>query len=268
MPLKIGAHPSRLRKKLMIYFLLIAIVSISVSAEIILEISSSKLEKEITSSLVMESSRFLSSSEVKIFEKKLDRKAVFEPLYKLRNRMILFLLVVTGCIVAAFFMFTKDIVAPMDGMVEATKRLAEGDLTVKVPVITEDEIGQIAQLINEMNDKLLDMINQVKQDIQRHQEKVAAATTLISGMLTDVNSGEIIQQKKMKVSDFRDMVKTVESLVNLLDMMTHDLSSLETFVKMYKTYKISSEISQNEILEAMELYNNRSQRTPGKGELT
>jgi len=111
------------------------------------------------------------------------------------------------------------------------------------------------------------MINQVKQDIQRHQDKVAVATNLITSMLTDVDSGEIIQQKKMKVSDFKDMVKIAESLVNLLEMMTHDLTSLETFVKMYKTYKISSEISQDEILEAMEQYNSQSKRTIGKGEL-
>lgn len=258
MPLNITSSPSRLRRKLMIYFLLISIVSISVSAEIILEISSSKLENEITASFEKESSRLLSSKEAKKFNANIDKKAIFKPIYKLRTRMILFLLVVTGCIVAAFFMFAKDIVAPMDGMVEATKRLAEGDLTVKVPVITEDEIGQIAQLINEMNERLLDMINQVKTDIQRHKDKVAAASNLIASMLTDVNSGDIIEQKKMKVGDFKDMIKIAESLVRVLEMMTHDLTSLETFVKMYKTYKISSEISQNEILEAMEQYQQKS----------
>ncbi len=265
MPLGISRHPSRLRRKLMIYFLLIAIVSISVSAEIILEISSSKLENEISSHMIAEASRYLAPEAVKKL-KKADHRIMFEPIYDLRNRMILFLLVVTGCIVAAFFMFAKDIVAPMDGMVEATKRLAEGDLTVKVPVLTEDEIGQIAHLINEMNEKLLDMINQVKQDVKRHKDKVIAAINLISGMLTDVNSGEIIQQKKMKVADFKEMMKLSESVVHLLEMMTHDLTSLETFVKMYKTYKISSEISQNEILEAMEQYNLQINVKPGKGE--
>lgn len=267
MALGFSGQSSRLRRKLMIYFLLIAIVSISVSAEIILEISSFQLEKSISAEMMKEAGKHLSPQAIKNLQEKVDNEKVFSPIYRLRNRMILFLLVVSGCIVGAFFMFAKDIVAPMDGMVEAAKRLAEGDLTVKVPVITDDEIGQIAILINEMNEKLLDMINQVKQDVQRHKDKVMAATNLISGLLADVNSGEIIEQKKMKVSDFREMIKLTESVVHLLEMMTHDLGSLETFVKMYKTYKISSEISQSEILDAMEQYNrmvNKNSNNEGK----
>jgi methyl-accepting chemotaxis protein len=169
--------------------------------------------------------------------------------------MILLLLVVTGCIVAAFFMFARDIVGPMDGMVDATKKIAEGDLTVQVPVMSADEIGQIGSLINEMNVRLLDMINQVKMDIRRHKDKVRVASSLLSDLIPDEKSGEIVETRKMKVSEFKGILKNANDIVHLLEMMTTDLSSLETFVNMYKTYKIKSEISQNEIQEAIESYN-------------
>ena len=50
--------------------------------------------------------------------------------------VILLLLVVTGCIVAAFFMFARDIVGPMDGMVDATKKIAavpKSPITARAP---------------------------------------------------------------------------------------------------------------------------------------
>lgn len=34
----------------------------------------------------------------------------------------------------------------MDRMVEAVKKIAEGDITITVPVMSEDEIGQFAGL--------------------------------------------------------------------------------------------------------------------------
>jgi len=245
---------SRMKKKLMLYFILVAIVSLSVSGEIILEVSSAKIEKQITHNFFLELQKLPPTVKAEEIEDKIDAGKVFFPIYDLRNRMLLLLLVVFGCIVGAFFMFIKDIVAPMDGMVEATKKLAEGDLTVEVPVISEDEIGQIGGLINEMNAKLLDMINQVKQDISRHKDKVTVAQNMMSDIMTETKSGEIIEHKRMRVSEFREMLKLVGDVSSLLEMMTADLTSLETFVNMYKTYKIKSEISQDEIFEAMENY--------------
>ncbi|PKL38538.1 MAG: hypothetical protein CVV44_11695 [Spirochaetae bacterium HGW-Spirochaetae-1] len=252
--LKFKNEMSRLKKKLLLYFLLIAIVSISVSAEIVLEMSSPVMKMEITNNLMKSIERKVPSADLQRIRSAFSEDAVFKPIHNFRDRMILLLLVVSGCIVAAFFMFAKDIVSPMDGMVEATKRLAEGDLTVRVPVKSDDEIGQIGTLINEMNEKLLDMINQVKRDIRRHKEKVGAAMHLLSDLIPEEKSDEIIEMKKMRVSEFRGMLKNAQDIVVLLEMMTYDLSSLETFVNMYKTYKIKSEISQDEIREAIENY--------------
>ena len=262
--MKINPHNrmSRLKKKLQLYFILIAVVSVSVSAEIILEVSSESLQKQIALNMSEQVKGKVPADCVDKIRKSIDYEKVFWPIYDLRNRMVLLLLVVTGCIVAAFIMFAKDIVSPMDGMVDATKKIAEGDLTVQVPVMSEDEIGQIGSLINEMNVKLLDMINQVKQDIRRHKDKVKAATGLLSHLIPDEKSGEIVETRKMKVSEFKGILKNANDIVQLLEMMTIDLSSLETFVNMYKTYKIKSEISQDEIQEAIEVYNS----TIGKDE--
>jgi methyl-accepting chemotaxis protein len=259
MKLKLSKPMSRLKKKLLIYFILIAIVSISVSAEIILEVSSKKFKNSISENFVHQLEKNLGTKYVEKITKNIDSEAVFVPIYDLRNRMILFLLVVSSSIIGAFYMFTKDIISPMDGIVEATKKIARGDLTVSVPVMSEDEIGQIAGLINDMNLNLQDMIFQVKQEVNRYRDKIEMATKKISLLVNSNTTEEIMENRKMKVSDFKNMVAIGDEVVGLLEYMGNDLSSLQTFINMYKTYKINSEISQNEIEEALQ---NFSTTTP------
>ena len=59
----------------------------------------------------------------------------------------------------------------------------------------------------------------------------------------------------MKLSDFKKMMKLSGDVVRLLDMMLIDLGALETFVKMYKTYAIHTEINQKELDKVLDQYN-------------
>ena len=246
---------SRLKKKLLLYFLLISIVSISVSAEIILEFSSPRFKETIEKNYYSELAKTLPQKDIDKIKSNINKKKVFNPIYDLRDRMILLLLVVSFSIIGAFFLFTKDIVDPMDGMVAATKQIVDGDLTVKVPVMTEDEIGQIGSLINNMNEKLLDMIVQVKQDLNRHKDKIMAASHLITEIINNNKAEDIIEHKKMRVGDFKNMIKLGEDVIALLEIMTTDLTSLQTFINMYKTYSLKTELSQDEIENAIKNYN-------------
>ncbi len=249
---------SRLKKKLTLYFLLIAIVSISVSAEIILEFSSGRFRDGIRQNITVSVNAVVPEKYHKTVENSLKENEIFSQVSDLRNRMILLLLVVFASIVGAFFMFTKDIVSPMDGIVEATKRIAEGDLTVDVPVMSDDEIGQIGKLINEMNVNLQDMIMQIRQEISRHKLKIQQATDKINEFIQYDSVGNIIENKKMKISDFRNMINLSGDVLKLLEVMMVDLSALETFVKMYKTYAANTEIEQMEIEKAIDSYNSET----------
>jgi len=255
---------SRLKKKLLIYFVLVAIVSISVSAEIILELSSRRFKDQLRINFYTQLEGKIPDSKITLL-KKTESKKLWQPIYDLRNRMILLLIVVSLSIMSAFFLFIKDIISPMDEIVAATKKIAEGDLTVNVPVISEDEIGQIGDLINNMNNKLLDMIVQVKQDLNRHKDKINAASNLIKNLLYDGKSEQVIEKKTLKVSEFKNMMKLAVDVVTLLGIMTEDLTSLQTFINMYKTYSIKAEISQDEIEDAIRNYQN-GRETEGDSE--
>ena len=58
----------------------------------------------------------------------------------------------------------------------------------------------------------------------------------------------------MRLSDFKNIINLSDDLIKEMDNMLMDLSALETFVRMYKTYSINTGIEQKEIDDALELY--------------
>lgn len=249
----------RLRRKLTLYFILISIVSISVSAEIIFEFSSGKLQGEIRKNFTIEAERHLPEGSLKLMDQQGLTDAVGKPITMLRNRMILLLLVVFASIIGAFIMFTRDIVSPMHGIVEATKKIADGDLTVTVPVLSDDEIGQIAMLINHMNLNLQEMIVEIRREITKHKVKINEAVAGISAIAGDGRAEEIIESRRMKLSDYRGIVSQSREIVKQLEGIAADLGNIEVFMKMYKTYAIKTEIGQKEIDRALDDYLDNNQ---------
>lgn len=245
---------SRLKRKLTLYFILIAIVSIFVSVEMILEFSSANFRNDIKDNLIKEVKQNIPAEYISRLKVEELNKAINDPISDLRNRMILLLLVVFASIVGAFIMFTRDIVSPMDGIVDAIKQISDGDLTVTVPVVSDDEIGQIATLINDMNLNLQKMIVQIKQEVSRYKDRIQNATNAIN-TVSQKDPDEIIENRTMKVSDFRKMIKLNNDIIKLLEIMFTDLGNLETFVKMYKTYTVHTEINQKEIDKVLDQYN-------------
>jgi methyl-accepting chemotaxis protein len=244
---QLGSDKSRLKKKLTLFFILITVVSISVSIEMILELGSSSFKNAIKNNILTEMHVVPAEHIAKIDFVKID-SAISDPISDFRNRMIFVLLVICANIFVAFKMFTNDIVSPMEHIVEATKKIADGDLTVTVPVMSEDEIGQIAKLINDMNTNLSRMVIQIKQELDRHKEKIKQSSKTVS-LISQENTKEMLEKKEIRLSDFKKMVKLNKDVVKLLESMLFDTDSLESFVNMYKTYTIdgSSNIRQSEL---------------------
>lgn len=249
---------SKLKKKLMIYFLLISIVSISVSAEIILEMSSARFKNQIKNNFYSQLENKISDEEYESVKKNINMDEIFAPVSDLRNRMILLLLVVSGSIIGSFYFFAKDIVSPMDKMVEATKKIADGDLTITVPIMSTDEMGQVASLINSMNVNLQDMIMQIRQEIKRYTIQINHVTNRIYDIAEVDNFKNIIENKKIPLSKLKKIIHLGGEIGSTLEIMTGDLTALQTFVDMYKTYSPHTEIDQNEIEEAMKKFGGNS----------
>jgi signal transduction histidine kinase len=79
-------------------------------------------------------------------------------------------------ITAAWFV-SRGIVAPVDRLVAATRRLGSGDLTARVDLQSRDEIGELAQAFNDMGEALAEASARVN---ELHQKEIARAQHLAS----------------------------------------------------------------------------------------
>lgn len=249
---------SRLKKKLLLYFILIAIVSISVSAQIILEVSSPKFSRSIRTQFISDVETEIDKETAEKVSKALSNEGRFESINDMRNRMILMLIVVSFSIIGAFNLFARDIVLPMDVLVDATKKLASGDLTAHAPVMSEDEIGQMAGLVNDMNISNQDMIKQIRRELDNYNFTVALAIDQLDHSLENDISDSIFKKKKMKVSDFKRIIESIKEVEKILNKMSNDLTSLHSFMGVYNTYTIPSEVTQKEIDETLKHYQSKN----------
>lgn len=232
---------SRLKKKLLLYFILISIVSISVSAEIILELGSPHFKDSFIVQMEKELSHHMSKEEVQdIVETKMDRSVIFAPIVDLQVRMILMLLVVSFSIIGAFFLFTKDIVTPMEGMVGATKKIADGDLSASVPVLSNDEIGQVGMLINEMSINLQDLILQLRSEVDRLKQRIGIVNERVSETLHKDELMSALKDKKLNASEVRKIIAAGDDISAILKDMMIDLSALQAFINLYKVFEVQA----------------------------
>ena len=177
----------------------------------------------------------------KFMKETLDVDSLFEVFNVFQMRMILLLAVVTASIVGAFFMFAREIVAPMEGMVAATKKIADGDLSATVPVKSNDEIGQIGNLINDMSVNLQEMIIQIRQESKRLREKITQANEKVTKSLHTEELTKAIEEKRIRLTDLKTIISTGDELSTILDDMVIELSSLQAFINMYKVFQVSEE---------------------------
>jgi signal transduction histidine kinase len=59
-------------------------------------------------------------------------------------------IVSVGAAMLIFFLGTQSLISPLDDLMDATRRVRRGDIETPVPIVTTDELGQLAHSFNEM----------------------------------------------------------------------------------------------------------------------
>ena len=112
------------------------------------------------------------------------RESAFQALvHAFNNRVALIALV---CIVLAGIIavpIARFITRPIAELVEATRRLAQGDMTVRVPTYGKGELAALGQSFNSM----VETLHQTQQELL-HKEKLASMGQLAAGVAHEINN--------------------------------------------------------------------------------
>ncbi|MFZ6813833.1 ATP-binding protein [Undibacterium sp. Rencai35W] len=116
------------------------------------------------------------------------------------------LLIIIGSLLFILFVMHRRFVYPMDQLVEASQNLAQGKLEIPIQAIRNDELGILAQSLEETRKSLLDLFSKVEQrnaelkDMNEHlEQRVEERTRSLEETLQTLNRAQhdMIQTEKL-----------------------------------------------------------------------
>jgi methyl-accepting chemotaxis protein len=128
---------SSLERRMLNYFLLIAVASLLITVEFVWAIGDLTLQSYLPASEAIDS--------------------VKHGIESLRNKALLMFVVQAVETFIVLVMFVRKITTPLQQMVDEAEIISEGDLSRVIPIRTRDEIGLIGQTINALTSNIQEM---------------------------------------------------------------------------------------------------------------
>jgi len=115
------------------------------------------------------------------------------------------------------FILTRQIIKPVKKMRTAVKSIAAGNFSERIPITSNDEIGQLAESFNSMTQSLCELENMRSSFISDVSHELRTPMTIISGFIEGILDGTIPEDSKEKyLHTVLDEVKRLSRLVNEL----------------------------------------------------
>ncbi|MEW6608608.1 MAG: methyl-accepting chemotaxis protein, partial [bacterium] len=145
------------------------------------------------------------------------------PITKMWNLLLIFTVIifVVGYIYAYFV--TTDATIPLHNLIKSSQRIADGDLSHVVTVVTSDEIGLLSNIFNRMMQNLRNSMEQLHDHAQtRSVEKKNLQDNIknLAGIIERIASGDLTQAVKIEGAN------ELEQMTIIINKMLEDLRKL------------------------------------------
>lgn len=172
-----------------------------------------------------------------------------EELFLQRTTMAIGFAALAGMIVAVAmgFLFAERLLKPIRKLTLATKSMAQGELLQKVPVTSQDELGQLTTTFNQMSEDLVHADEQRKRLTADITHDLSTPLQVISGYIEMLEEGEVamtpqrIEIIKTEIEHLRRLVGDLTTLTQVeaqaLDIQLQRVSPLSLLEKIQFTFQ-------------------------------
>ncbi len=135
--------------------------------------------------------------------------------------------IVFGILVTFFARnFARSITKPIEDIVDATEKIASGDLTTHIESNSQDEVGILAESIQSMRDSLKELITEINtnssllastaEEISASSEEISTASNEISDSIVEISKGTTMQSSKTEdvAKAMFDMTEAVQEVAS------------------------------------------------------
>jgi signal transduction histidine kinase len=175
---------------------------------------------------------------------------------------ILRLFLFSACVPIIFMFFAEYFISykftkPLRLMSEASKSMAKGDFSKRIPVTGDDEIGELAVSFNQMTNSLVQLESTRRHFIANISHEFKTPMTTIGGFIDGIIDGTIPEEKQKHYlniisSEIKRLSRLVQSMLSLSKLESGELQPNKSdFDLLDMLFKII--LSQEQRIEAKKL---------------
>ncbi|MEL7568072.1 MAG: HAMP domain-containing sensor histidine kinase [Dehalobacterium sp.] len=161
------------------------------------------------------------------------------------------------CVIVLAFIFSKWLAKPLLAINRITGKIANMDFTEKLPVRSEDEIGQLSQNINYLSNRIEAYIDQLKQDLDQEKQLEKTRKEFIAGVshelktplavmkscLSILKDGIAAKKREHYFQAMEDEIQRTDLLVvNMLDLAKFESGTYKPEMTPFEIDKAITEV--------------------------
>lgn len=103
---------------------------------------------------------------------KIDKDEIHIPINRFRNLLLIMIFIAAIVAILASLWFSRSVTGPIISLANTVRRVDDGDLSARSELTSDDELGMLATVFNNMTDKLLGLYSGLEDKIKKRTEEV------------------------------------------------------------------------------------------------
>ncbi len=148
-------------------------------------------------------------------------------LHSVHESLIWVGLVFVGIGLIASFIIAKNITTPLYKLMAATERIRKGNLEQNVPIVRNDEIGQLTQVFNQMSSELAQNEKARREFLANIAHELRTPLAIINGNLDSMIDGVAKPNMEKLLSMQEEVMRLTRLVKDLRDLSLAEINQLE-----------------------------------------